>query len=115
MEIKNALTAFSALSQQTRLEIFRLLVTKGADGMAAGEIADVLDVRPNTLSANLVILMNAGLLRNERQGRSIRYFVDMQGMRHLLSYLLEDCCGGHPEFCQPLISEIFCESREGEA
>jgi|TARA_R100000005_G_scaffold89421_1_gene59962 DNA-binding transcriptional ArsR family regulator len=115
MEIKNALAALSALSQQTRLEIFRLLVKKGADGLAAGDIADVLDVRPNTLSANLVILVNAGLLRNERQGRSIRYFVDMQGMRTLLSFLLEDCCGGHPELCQPVISEIFCDCGEGEA
>ncbi|MAL79816.1 MAG: transcriptional regulator [Sneathiella sp.] len=112
MEIKNALAAFSALSQQTRLEIFRLLVTKGMEGMAAGDIADALDVRPNTLSANLVILVNAGLLRNERQGRSIRYYVDMQGMRFLLSFLLEDCCGGHPELCQPVISEISCHCGE---
>lgn len=114
MEIKNALAVFSALSQPTRLEIFRLLITKGTEGMAAGDIADALDVRPNTLSANLVILVNAGLLRNERQGRSIRYFVDMQGMRALLSFLLEDCCGGHPELCQPVISEISCRRGDGE-
>ena len=73
MEKTDALNAFSALGQDTRLEVFRLLVKAGAEGMAAGEIAGALDVRQNTLSNNLSILLAAGLVRNEREGRSVRY------------------------------------------
>lgn len=76
--------------------------------MLAGEISDMLDVRQNTMSANLSILAQSGLIRNARQGRSIRYFADMDGMSGLLAFLLEDCCGGRPELCQPVIDEIAC-------
>lgn len=103
-----ALDAFHALSQDTRLDVFRLLVRAGAEGMAAGGIADALDVRQNTLSANLSILLRAGLVRNRREGRSIRYFADMEGMRGLLAFLMEDCCGGRPEQCQPVLDQIAC-------
>lgn len=103
-----ALTAFSALSQPTRLDVFRLLVKAGADGMSAGDIGESLGVRQNTMSANLSILAHSGLIRKERQGRSIRYFAEMDGMRGLLAFLMEDCCGGRPELCQPLINEIAC-------
>lgn len=111
MDINEALTALSALGQQTRLEIFRLLIQAGPKGMAVGEIAEILSVRQNTLSANLSILVNAGLLRNERQGRSIRYFANMKGLSSLLGFLLQDCCGGSAKLCQPLIQEIasYCE------
>ena len=88
--------------------MFRLLVKAGTDGMLAGEIGQALDVRQNTLSANLSILLNAGLVRNQREGRTIRYFADMDGMRALLAFLMEDCCGGRPELCQPVINEIAC-------
>ena len=74
----------------------------------AGEISDALHVRQNTLSANLSVLLGAGLVRNERQGRSIRYFADMDGLRGMLAFLLQDCCGGRSELCQPLIEEIAC-------
>ena len=77
MEINNAVVAFAALSQPTRIDIFRLLIKSGPEGMAAGAIAAVLDVKKNTLSANLSVLLHAGLVKNQRQGRSIRYFVDM--------------------------------------
>ena len=106
MEMNSALAAFAALGQQTRLDVFRLLIRTGSDGMAAGEIGDALGVRRNTLSANLSVLLNAGLVRNERQGRSIRYFADMDGLRGLLVFLPEDCCAGRPELCQPLVDEI---------
>ncbi len=106
MEMNNALAAFAALGQPTRLDVFRLLIRTGPDGMAAGEIGDALGGRRNTLSANLSVLLNAGLVRNERQGRSIRYFADMDGLRGLLVFLLEDCCAGRPELCQPLVDEI---------
>lgn len=108
MEKHRALAAFSALGQDTRLDVFRLLVKAGPRGMLAGEIGAALDVRQNTLSANLAILLNAGLVRNAREGRGIRYFADMDGTRALLGFLVEDCCGGRPELCRPLIDEIAC-------
>lgn len=78
--------------------------------MAAGDIALKLDVRQNTMSANLSVLLNAGLIRNRRDGRSIHYYADMGGMRSLLAFLLEDCCGGNPTLCQPVIDQIACAS-----
>ena len=108
MEIKTALSSFSALSQQTRLDVFRLLIKAGADGLLAGELGAQLDVRQNTMSANLSVLLNAGLVRNERQGRTIRYFADFDAVRGLLVFLMEDCCGGRPELCQPIIDELAC-------
>ncbi len=76
--------------------------------MAAGEIAASLDIRPNTLSNNLNILAAAGLVRSAREGRSIRYFARMETMRGLLGFLLQDCCGGQPELCQPVLDQIAC-------
>jgi ArsR family transcriptional regulator, arsenate/arsenite/antimonite-responsive transcriptional repressor len=108
MDINKALAAFFALSQQTRLDVFRLLVKAGSDGLNAGEIASLLDVKQNTMSANLTVLLNAGMVRNERHGRTIRYFADFDAMRALLSFLMEDCCGGRPELCQPVIDESAC-------
>ncbi|MBZ0216103.1 MAG: metalloregulator ArsR/SmtB family transcription factor [Fimbriimonadaceae bacterium] len=108
MDISNALTIFSALSQQTRLDVFRLLVKAGDEGVLSGEIGDQLNVRQNTMSANLTVLLNAGLVRNERQGRTIRYFANFEAVRGLLAFLMEDCCGGNPEICQPVIDEIAC-------
>ncbi len=108
MDMKQSLAAFSALSQPLRLETFRLLIKAGEEGMAAGEIGRRLDVRQNTLSANLSVLLAAGLVRNKREGRSIRYFADLKGVRGLLGFLMEDCCGGRPEICAPLIDEIAC-------
>lgn len=108
MDKTKALAALSALSQPTRLDVFRLLVRAGTEGMTAGDIATRLDVRQNTMSTNLSVLTQAGLLRNTREGRSIRYFADLDGMRGLLGFLMEDCCGGNPAHCQPLIQEIAC-------
>ena len=90
------------------LDVFRLLLKAGETGMAAGEISEALNVRQNTMSANLSVLHQAGLVRNERQGRSIRYFADLDGTSGLLAFLMEDCCGGNPELCQPFISKIAC-------
>jgi ArsR family transcriptional regulator len=108
MDKLKALDAFAALSQATRLDVFRLLIKAGDIGMSAGSISDALDVRQNTMSANLSVLTRSGLIRSEREGRSIRYFADMAGMRGLLAFLLEDCCGGRPDLCQPVINEIAC-------
>jgi len=108
MDKNNAIDALSALSQSTRLDVFRLLVKAGETGMLAGEVSDALQVRQNTMSTNLSILTQSGLIRSAREGRSIRYFADMDGMRGLLAFLMEDCCGGKPELCQPVIDEIAC-------
>lgn len=108
MDKNDALNAFAALSQTTRLDVFRLLIRVGGSGMSAGDISDTLCVRQNTMSANLAVLARSGLIRSEREGRSIRYFADMDGMRGLLAFLMEDCCGGRPEQCQPVINELAC-------
>ncbi len=106
MNESQALSSFSALGQGTRLDIFRTLVQVGEDGLVAGEIGRRLGVRQNTLSVNLAILLRAGLVRKRREGRSIRYFADLDGIRALLGYLLEDCCGGKPDLCRPFVDEI---------
>lgn len=106
MDIKTATEAFAALSQSTRLNAFRLLMQAGPDGMSAGKISEVLGVRQNTMSANLSGLLGAGLVRNQRDGRSIRYFVDVDGVQAVLGYLLEDCCGGRQELSRPVLDQI---------
>ncbi|WP_380058640.1 ArsR/SmtB family transcription factor [Falsihalocynthiibacter sp. SS001] len=108
MDKLNALEAFAALSQATRLDVFRLLMKAGERGMLAGEISNTLEVRQNTMSTNLAILARSGLIRSEREGRSVRYFADMEGMRGLLAFLMEDCCDGRPELCRPIINELAC-------
>ena len=106
MDSTQAIDAFSALSQQTRLDVFRLLVKAGTNGLLSGEIGERLEVRQNTMSANLAVLLRAGLIRNERQGRTIRYFANFETMNGLLAFLMEDCCGGRPDLCQPVIDQI---------
>lgn len=108
MDKNHTLDALSALAHDIRLDVFRLLVRVGPSGMAAGEVAATLDIRPNTLSNNLTILTAAGLVRSVREGRSIRYFARMETMRGLLGFLMEDCCGGRPELCQPVLDQITC-------
>ncbi|RWM22201.1 MAG: helix-turn-helix transcriptional regulator [Mesorhizobium sp.] len=108
MDKNTALLALAALGQDTRLEVFRLLVRAGADGLPAGEIASRLGTVQNTMSAHLKVLDHAGLIRAERHGRTIRYVADMTGFRDLLAYLMEDCCNGAPELCQPVIQAVTC-------
>ncbi|AZN73056.1 transcriptional regulator [Georhizobium profundi] len=108
MDKSSALVALAALGQETRLDVFRLLVRAGAEGLPAGEIAARLGAVQNTLSAHLKILDHAGLVTAERQGRSILYRADFTGVRDLLAFLMEDCCAGSPELCQPVIEAITC-------
>lgn len=98
----NAVSALSALAHEGRLSIFRLLVQAGDGGLAAGEIARRLDVLPNTLSANLTVLSNAGLAASHREGRSIIYCAQYSRMADLLGFLTQDCCAGSVEVCGPL-------------
>lgn len=103
-----SLAALSALAQETRLEVFRLLVQSEPEGLCAGEIAGRLGVRQNTLSTNLAVLERAGLVRGAREGRSIRYRAELEGMRGLIAFLLEDCCGSRPERCRALLEDLAC-------
>lgn len=107
MDINSATKALSALSQPTRLEAFRLLVRCGAEGMAAGEVARVMEVPHNTMSSHLSILVNAGLVTSRREGRSVIYGVEFYGTRRLLGYLMEDCCQGRPEVCRPALDNVL--------
>ena len=102
MEMTNAVGALGALAHPSRLEVFRLLVRAGPDGLAAGEIARATGSLPNTLSTNLNILAAAGLVAARRDGRSIIYTAGYDAMRDLLAFLMEDCCAGKPEICAPL-------------
>lgn len=102
METKTAVASLSSLAHEGRLSVFRLLVQAGDAGLAAGEIARRLEILPNTLSASLNILNNAGLIVSRREGRSIIYRADYGAMRELLAFLMEDCCAGAPEICAPL-------------
>ena len=104
MESPVAIAALGALAHTGRLDVFRLLVRAGPEGMAAGEIARATDSLANTLSANLNILAGAGLVAARREGRSIIYCAGYDRMRDLLTFLMEDCCAGKPEICAPLVS-----------
>lgn len=106
MKKTQALEAFGALSQETRLDIFRRLIREHPEPMAAGDLARDLDVPPSTLSTHLGILSRAGLVKAERQGRTILYAADTEGTLQLLTFLIKDCCRGQPEICKPLLDAI---------
>ena len=108
MDKIQSIAAFGALSQETRLDVVRLLIQAGADGMAAGEIGEALGVKQNTMSANLSVLAHSGLVKSVREGRSIRYFANFDGIKGLLTFLMRDCCGGRTELCQSIFDEIAC-------
>lgn len=106
-----AIDALSALAHGGRLDVFRLLVKAGPQGLSAGDIARATGARPNTLSTNLNILSNARLVASRRDGRSIIYTASYDAMRELLAFLMEDCCNGSPEICAPLatLASQCCE------
>ncbi|MDH4173354.1 MAG: metalloregulator ArsR/SmtB family transcription factor [Betaproteobacteria bacterium] len=103
METKQAVLALSALAQDTRLGIFRLLVQAGPQGMAAGQIGEKLDLAPATLSFHLAGLHRAGLAQSRHEGRFVIYSADFQAMNALVGFLSENCCGGRE--CQPTTGE----------
>ena len=107
MDITNATRALAALSQESRLRAFRMLVRSGSDGIAAGKIADTLEVPHNTMSTHLATLVNAGLVTSRRESRSIIYSIDFDGTRALLSFLMEDCCQGNPDVCLPVLESLL--------
>ena len=99
MDEKNALLAFAALSQSTRLAVFRLLIAHEPVGLPAGEVARRLDVPQNTLSTHLAILTRADLIEAERRSRSIIYRARTYSIAALAEFLMHDCCGGNPQSC----------------
>lgn len=106
MEESRTLAALAALSQPTRLATFRLLVAREPDGISAGEIARLIDVPQNTMSAHLAILARAGLIRGDRQSRSIIYHAQIDAVRDLVLFLLKDCCDGRADLCAPVIEAL---------
>lgn len=114
MDDSHIIEALSALAQPSRLKAFRLLVEKEPDGIAAGELARLAGVPQNTMSTHLSILSNAGLIAAERIGRTILYRADLTAFRAVTLSLLQDCCGGRPEICAPLIAELTpcCPPKE---
>ncbi|WP_285711435.1 ArsR/SmtB family transcription factor [Erythrobacter oryzae] len=104
-----AVDALGALAHETRLAVFRALVTAGPQGMIAGAIAEHCGVPPSTMSHHLATLERAGLVQSERESRLIRYRADFGGMRRLLTFLMQDCCQGAPEMCGDLVAGLACE------
>lgn len=99
METENAIVAFAALAQETRLAVFRRLVQAGPGGLSAGDIAQAEGALPSTMSHHLGMLERAGLIAVRRAGRSAVYSADYEGIRRLLTFLMDDCCQGRPEIC----------------
>jgi ArsR family transcriptional regulator len=106
MDNLEAIAALAALAQTTRLETFRLLVQCEPEGVPAGELARLMAVPQNTMSAHLSILSRAGLVSGERQSRSIIYRANLARLREMTLFLLKDCCGGRPDICAPLIADL---------
>jgi DNA-binding transcriptional ArsR family regulator len=102
MDKVDVVAALAALAQEHRLEVYRLLVQAGPEGMAAGEVANAVGIPPNTLSFHLDRLRHAGLVTFERHGRSLIYAARYDTMNSLIGYLTENCCGGKPELCKPV-------------
>jgi len=108
MKASQALDAFAALSQETRLGIVRTLVREGPDGLSAGAIADAAKVSASNVSFHLKELEHAGLIESRREARSIIYSADYETLRDLIGFLMKDCCGGRPEICAPVLADSCC-------
>ncbi|MBY5903851.1 winged helix-turn-helix transcriptional regulator [Rhizobium leguminosarum] len=96
MEERQALLSFAALSQETRLQIVRMLVVAGPEGMAAGAVAEKAGVSPSNVSFHLKELERSGLIAQRRESRSIVYSADYDALSGLVQFLMLDCCAGHP-------------------
>ncbi|MGM4890234.1 ArsR/SmtB family transcription factor [Tardiphaga sp. 1201_B9_N1_1] len=113
MEERQALSAFAALSQETRLRIVRLLVQAGPAGMPAGAVAEAAGVSASNVSFHLKELTQAGLASAKREARSIVYTADYDALSGLIQFLMRDCCAGHPDICMPATASA-CTSDSKE-
>jgi DNA-binding transcriptional ArsR family regulator len=111
MESEQAILALAALAQPTRMSVFKLLVKHEPDGLAAGDIARVVAVPQNTMSAHLAILARANLVMSERKSRSIIYRANLAGFQTLTSFMVEDCCRGRADLCAPVAT---CKPARGK-
>lgn len=109
MEERQALLAFGALSQETRLRILRLLVVAGPEGLAAGLIAEQAGVSASNVSFHVKELEGAGLVSPRREGRSILYSVDFEALNGLVRFLMEDCCAGRIGLCVSADDTSICQ------
>jgi ArsR family transcriptional regulator len=111
MESEQAILALAALAQSTRMSVFKLLVKYEPEGLAAGDIARLLEVPQNTMSAHLAVLARAELVLSERKSRSIIYRANLAAFQQLTSFMVEDCCGGRADLCAPALS---CKPARGK-
>ena len=100
MKPAQVVKALAALAQPTRLAVYRLLVARGPEGMAAGQVAEKLKVSPATLSFHFRALSHAGLLDSRQEGRFVYYTANFAVMNGMVAYLTENCCGGNPDACK---------------
>jgi len=103
MEKTDAVAALSALAQENRLDVFRLLVQAGPEGLPAGKVAEALDLAPNTLTFHFDRLRQAGLVTVRREGRSMIYAARFETMNGLLGFLTDNCCQGDVAACAPVL------------
>ncbi|HSP01755.1 MAG TPA: helix-turn-helix domain-containing protein [Thioalkalivibrio sp.] len=108
MDKTTAIEMFESLSSPVRLDVYRLLMRQGPQGMVAGEISATLDLPPTNLSFHLKTLTRAGLLSVTQEGRYQRYRANLGAMQALVAYLTEDCCAGQPEQCVDLPAVSGC-------
>lgn len=107
MNAERALAVFAALSQEHRLQIVRFLVVAGPEGMAAGALGEKLGAASPKMSFHLSHLEQAGLIASRRDGRSIRYSIQVAALSGLIGFLLRDCCQGQPEICGPAVADLM--------
>lgn len=116
MDESRALAAFSALSQETRLNIVRLLVRTGPKGMAAGAIGEAMNhASSSRMSFHLSQLEQADLVKSRREGRSIVYSADYSRLASLIEFMMRDCCEGHPAVCEAAITAFACRPQRAAA
>ena len=108
MQKFTATTIFESLSSSVRLDVYRLLVKNGPEGMVAGEIGSALAVPPTNLSFHLKTLTHTSLLTVEQEGRFQRYRANLPLMMELITYLTDECCGGNPEHCGDFTAQSIC-------
>lgn len=114
MDERQALSAFGALSQETRLRLLRVLVIAGPDGIAAGALAEQVEVSASNVSFHLKELERAGLVTARRDSRSIVYSAEYNALTGLIRFLMEDCCSGRPEICTPALAPGCCAADARE-